>query len=139
MIDNSQDALLSLDQASEVLKKRQAGKERLYSINKGRVVVEHISTVNALCKFIATLNIDNWIKKVLIMRIGAPLIHKKPMTHLQIALKLGMKEEEVKELEAVGIEICNEALKRTQMIADASRKTVFIEDTLNKTAEPLIG
>jgi len=53
------------------------------------------------------------IKKIMVLRIGNPLTKKSEMTHLAIALQLGMREEEVFQLERIGIEKVSKYMERT--------------------------
>ncbi len=87
--------------------------KNLYSIGKdGHVVVDHVATANVLAKFIELCPMDRWIKKVMIMRIGNPLLNKRAMTHMQIALTIGATVDEVLEIEKAGKVIVGKFLER---------------------------
>lgn len=132
MTRNTQDELLSASQVEEILKDRNSGKMRLHRRQNGHLVVDHAKTANAMVMFIANIPMDKFIKKILIMRLGCPLINKKPMTHLQVALQLGMKEAEVVELEQVGLQECNSYMERvTGGVLALPGNASLIEDTLN--------
>lgn len=132
MPNNYEDKPLSASQVEEILKDRKNGTMRLYSRQNGRLVVDHARTANAMVMFIANIPMDKYIKKILIMRLGCPLINHKPMSHLQVALRLGMKESEVQQLEDAGKTICNEYMERvSDGVVALQGNASLITDTLN--------
>ena len=133
MSKNNQDELLSADQVADVLDARRTGRDKLYKKENGKLVIDHVRTANAMAMFIVNIPMDKIIKKVLLMRIGSPLIHKKPMTHMAIAVSLGMLETEVREIEAIGLEACNEFMMKSSghMFSGVDNKSLII-DTMNE-------
>jgi len=136
MNNGYQDTPMTAEQAEAFLRSRKEGNIKLYEKKDGKMHVDHASTANAMVMFIANVPMDKWIKKIMIMRIGAPLLNKAAMSHMQIALRLGMLEKEVQEIEAEGIRICNEFMDRCtgKMVAMPGNKS-FINDSLNITKE----
>ena len=86
--------------------------DRLYSEKRGKLVINHERTANAMVKMVMLAPIHDTIKRIMILRIGSPLLKQKPMSHLAIALQLGMKEAEVFKLEKEGIEVVTEFMDR---------------------------
>ena len=86
--------------------------DRLYSEKRGKLVINHERTANAMVKMVMLAPIHDTIKRIMILRIGSPLLKQKPLSHLAIALQLGMKESEVFKLEREGIEIVTEFMNR---------------------------
>lgn len=77
--------------------------KKLYDVDaNGRVIVDHIAVANVLAKFIELCPMDRWIKKVMLMRVGNPLMNNRKMTHMQIAIIIGATVDEVIELENAG-------------------------------------
>lgn len=142
MRKNTEDELLSADQVAEVLHNRRTGKDKLYKRENGRLVVDHVRTANAMAMFIVNIPMDRIFKKVLLMRLGSPLIHKKTMTHMAIALSLGMGEPEVREIEKVALGICNEFMQKStgNMFSGINNKSL-ITDTMNDVSKinPNVG
>lgn len=132
-----------LDQVDEHIaqRKRDVESGALFRMDNGTIKVDHEAAADALINFISAIpNLDPWIKKVMFMRLGAPLIggkRAKKMSHLAIALQLGMKEKEVKDLEKAGKAIANEWMRRvtTEEIIERGqkdgKKSSLINDTLN--------
>lgn len=133
---SEEDRLIGLSEADKILRDRQNGNTKLHKRENGRLVIDHERTANAMAMFIANTPMDTIIKKILLMRIGAPLIHKKPMSHMAIALHLGMMQAEVKELERIGLDQCNEFMERSTgvMFAGTDNKKLVI-DTMNEVNE----
>ena len=101
MLDRQGDMIIRNESDfKEYLAKRK--NKKLYNIKKGRVVVDHVATANVLSKFIELCPMDRWIKTVMLMRVGSPLMKQKAMSHMQIALMIGTTEDEVKEMEVIG-------------------------------------
>ena len=86
--------------------------KNLYKIKNNRVVVDHVATANVLSKFIELCPMDRWIKTVMLMRVGSPLMKQKAMSHMQIALVIGTTESEVKEMEKAGKVIVGQFLEK---------------------------
>lgn len=90
--------------------------KKLYETKDGRMVVDHVAVANVMSKFIELCPMDRWIKRVMLMRVGSPLLRKKAMSHMQIALVIGATVDEVIEMEKHGkylvgmfLERCNAA------------------------------
>ena len=96
---------------NEYLAKRK--NKKLYSYDKdGKLVVDHLAVANVLGKFIELCPMDPWIRKVMILRIGSPLLKQKPMSHMQIAIQIGATVKEVEEMEVHGKIIVGRFLER---------------------------
>ena len=118
---------------------KKARREALYTKSPdGNIIVDHVRTANVLIRFIQLTPMDKWIKDVMIMRIGNPLINLKPATHMQIALTLGCMESEVREMEEVGTKIVNDYIRRVtqpefvEKFERDRRNKASVDDTLNK-------
>jgi len=114
----------NLDQVDAYLKPRNKAveKEKLFEFKDNVLQIDHVSTANVLAEFINSIPngaMDKWMKQILIMRIGRPALNGKKMSHLAIALELGMRVEEVKELEKIAIKICNDYLERVTLVEGA--------------------
>lgn len=102
------------------------------------IIVNHVDAANILIRFIELTPMDEWCKKVMIMRIGNPLINCKPMTHIQIALALGCMEDEVREIEEAGKNIVNDYMKKVtqpefiEKFERDRRLKAHVDDTFNK-------
>lgn len=133
MRKNTEDELLSADQVAQILENRRTGRDKLYKRENGKLVVDHERTANAMAMFIANVPMDKIFKKILLMRIGSPLIHKKPMSHTAIAMSLGMMEPEVREIEKIALGICNEFMIKStgHMFAGIDNKSL-VTDTMNE-------
>ena len=95
----------------EYLAKRK--NKKLYKLKKdGRVTVDHVATANVLSKFIELCPMDKWLKKVMLLRIGNPIINQKAMSHMQIALLVGTDVNEIIEMEKAGKMIVGQFLQR---------------------------
>lgn len=130
-----QDEVLNLSQAEQILADRKSGKVKLYDMKDGRLTVDHARTANAMVMFIANVPMDPWIQKIMIMRLGAPFLNKHQMTPLSIALRLGMKESEVIEIEEEGKKICSDYMERvtgTMLMPHHTGKRI-ITDAFNDT------
>lgn len=74
--------------------------------------ISHMETANASIKLIQVAPLHETIKKILTLRIGGPIVNKREMTHLAIALRLGLKEDEVRRLEAEGVAILKDYMTK---------------------------
>lgn len=108
----------STDQFEKIIRERK-DKARKRQVNKNCMnkeqlpaSVNHADVANQVIKVISVLNIDPYIKRVMTMRILAPMLTGKSKSHLSIALELGMTEDEVKEIEQYGIGIVNDLLQK---------------------------
>lgn len=135
MRKNTEDELLSADQVAEILHNRRTGKDKLYKRENGKLVVDHVRTANAMSMFIVNIPMQKIFKKILLMRIGSPLIHKKPMSHTAIAIELGMTEPEVREIEKIALGICNEFMEKSTgaMFSGIDNKSL-VTDTMNEVS-----
>jgi len=50
----------------------------------GDIVTNHVAAAETVIRIIQLIPMDEWIKRVMIMRIGNPLINQKPMSHIQL-------------------------------------------------------
>lgn len=135
MANNShQDTPQTANEVEAYLKDRKEGRVRLYEQKDGKMVIDHVRTANAMSMFVANTPMPKIFKQILIMRIGSPLIHKKPMTNMAIALHNGMRVEEVEEIEREALKICNEFMQRsTGSLVTGNDNKGLIIDTLNET------
>lgn len=131
MRKNTQDELLSADQVAEILRNRRTGKDKINKQGNAPLVVNHEQHADLMIKYISNIPMDNIIKTIMIMRIGSPLLKKKPMTHLAIGLSLGMSEIQVKELEILGIEEYANMYSRSNGQSIVQNKSL-IHDALNR-------
>lgn len=131
----------NLDQVDDYLEKRNKDMNSgaLVSGKSGTITVDHAAAADALIRFIDSIpNLDPWIKRVMIMRIGNPLLKGKKMTHLAIALELGMDVQEVIDMEKAGVAIANkwmETVTADEIIQRGQKdgnKTSLIKDTFNR-------
>lgn len=116
MSRSDEDRPLSIDEAkAEIEKEAQVDNEPEYNLYTGRDKknIDHVKTASAMVKFINCVPMSPEIKKIMVLRIGNPLTKKSEMTHLAIALQLGMREEEVFQLERIGIEKVSKYMERT--------------------------
>lgn len=136
MHKNTQDELLSANQVAELLENRRTGKDKLYKKENGKIVVDHVRTANAMAMFVVNIPMDKIFKKILLMRIGSPLVHKKAMSHTAIALSLGMNEPEVREIEKIALGICNEFMEKStgHMFSGIDNKSL-VTDTMNEVSK----
>lgn len=77
------------------------GKDRKMITNKN-ITVDHFKAAVVLRTFIQKCPMDQWCKKVMLLRVGRPWEGIMPKTHLQIALELRCTEKEVIEIETAG-------------------------------------
>ena len=73
--------------------------------------VQHADVANQVLKVVYSLDMHPRIKQVLTLRIMGPINTGREATHLSIAISLGLKEGEVKEMETEGLYQLHEALK----------------------------
>lgn len=130
----------NIDQIDDYLAKRNAAvkKEKLYDMKNNVMHVDHLATASTMVEFINAMPdnvMDHWIKEIMIARIGRPALNGRKMTHLAIAIELGMRESQVKELEKIGVKICNEYLERVTLLEGSlsgqGKSKLIIEKTLN--------
>lgn len=133
MRQNSQDIPLGPKEAEELIRARKEGRIKLYDRKDGKIVINHVATANAMAMFLVNVPMPKIFKKVLLMRIGSPLVHKKSMSHMAIALQLGMNVAEVHEIEAEALRICNDFMSRSSghMFAGQDNKGL-VTDTMNE-------
>ena len=92
-------------------KKRIVNKDKVFDDND--ISIKHLETANLLIKVINVLRLDPMVKKVISMRLIHPIKTGKELSYLNIALELGLREFQVKEMENEGIEALEHHLKRT--------------------------
>lgn len=71
-------------------------------VHNEMINVDHFKAVLTMRYAITKCPMDEWCKRVMLMRVGRPWAGEMPMTHLAIAIKLKCKEKEVYEIEAAG-------------------------------------
>lgn len=122
--------------------------KKLFDFKAGHVVVDHIATANVLAKFIELVPMDRWIKKVMLMRVGNPLMNKRQLSHMQIAITIGATVDEVIELERVGkiivgkfLERCSaqEAVRKFETDLSAARNVNEVKNSMGNPASPASG
>ena len=101
----------------------------------GQLKVDHIGAANAMVKMIMLTPMDKWVKRVMIMRIGDPTKKEKPRTHMQVALSLGMMEQEVIEAEQYGMKVVGDFMNRVSSTEFADRFNK--EQTLRSQVEDI--
>jgi len=83
--------------------------------DNGKLVVNHRAVARKMVRFIRQVKMPEFIKDILTYRILGCEPNYQPMTHMQIALLVGMLEEEVKNFEKEGMEICEDALHKVTL------------------------
>ena len=89
--------------------------KKLYEVKDGHVVVDHVAVANVMAKFIELVPMDRRVKRVMLLRVGSPLMRKKAMSHMQIALMIGTTVDEVIEMENHGKLLVGAFLNRCSM------------------------
>ena len=125
---NTDNELLSADQVAKHLDERRNGSQG--AKQNTTLQVNHAQHADLMVRYISNLPIDPLIKKIMIMRIGSPLLKKKPLTHLAIGIGLGIPELQVKELEQLGIEMYGEMYGRSNGKGLEYNKSI-VHDALN--------
>jgi hypothetical protein len=105
-----EDKLINLNEAMA-----QVTAEGLTNPNRRHVTINHVDTANAAIKMIMSTPLHDKIKRIMIMRIGSPILKQKAMSHLAIALQLGMREGEVLRLEMEGVMIVRDYMDKVCM------------------------
>ena len=107
--------------------------DRPWSQKNGKKVINHVKIANDMVKMICMSPVHDLIKRIMILRIGSPLMNQKPLSHLGIALRLGLKENEVFRLEREGIGIVTEFMERVcvQDAVGAFNKEAKVNDVKN--------
>ena len=77
-----------------------------------KTTINHVDTANAAIKMVMLAPLHDKIKRIMILRIGSPILKQRAMSHLAIALQLGMREEEVFRLEMEGIQIVRDFMEK---------------------------
>lgn len=108
-----------------------------------RIVIDHFKAAIVLTRCIQLCPCDEWIKKVMLRRVGRPWEGKMPMTHMAIALELGCLEKEVKEIEEVGKKIVGDYMAKSMDMASSKKfeteianQAVVQENTESTTVNP---
>jgi hypothetical protein len=131
-VDNS---VNRLEQVNRII----AEEERLHKTENGKLVINHAKTADAMIKFICMAPVDNYIKRIMVMRIGSAFKNQKaqPMSHLQIALLLGETEEKIFQLEREGIVVVSEFMERVCLAdgVNAFNKERSIENDVRSTLD----
>lgn len=107
---NDEDKLLNIDEiVNTVLSEEDFD---VHSEQGGKKVIDHVKVANAAVKFIQVAPIHSTIKKIMTLRISSPFKNGRHMSHMQVAIQLGLLEREVVALEQEGIYLVNEFMKR---------------------------
>ena len=79
----------------------------LFTRTKGKLVIHHKAVAKTLVKFLNALPIHSMIKTVMTLRlVGCESNQYIPMSTLQVALMLGLREQTVCDIEKDGKKIC---------------------------------
>ena len=108
-VNTPDDLARLLKDRKEKAKRRIMNKDK---ISTGNVSVQHLELANMVVKVINVLNVSPLVKKVVSKRIMSPALYGKELSHLSIALELGMREHEVRMLEKEGVEALSIHLSR---------------------------
>lgn len=130
IVDNLDEVDVHINQRKEGLKNN-----KLFCFENGSIKVDHLATAQAMVAFINSIpKLDPWIKKVMIMRIGRPALNGRVMSHMQIALELGMRIDEVKDLERAGVAIANEWMNKVTIMdgINSNMSNTLVEEAMNK-------
>jgi hypothetical protein len=106
------DKPLSLNQAIEY-----AEREKREDVTpfRRKLVINHEQTANAAIKLVMLTPMPQLIREIMIMRIANPALKRGAMSHLAIAMQLGMREGEVLKLECEGVQIVREYMRKTSL------------------------
>jgi len=101
----------------------------------------HEDAANLFLKVLNVLKVDPMVKKIVNMRVLAPLTTGKERTHMSIALELGLREFEVKQMEEAGVNIISEHLEKTSSADfiekfNREKKLVNAIKNMGKSGEP---
>ncbi len=80
-----------------------------------KIVLKHEETANAFIKIIYATPMKNIIKEIMIMRVANPALKRGEMSYTNIALKTGLRLEEVMNLEQEGINIVRNYMRKTSL------------------------
>lgn len=108
IIRNQEDHKKDLAERRKKSDARQVREDNVSAYNHFDVAMQIIKVVNAT-------NIDPFVKKVMTMRILAPVTIGKERDHMSIALELGATATEVEEAEAYGIGVIGEILDKVSL------------------------
>ena len=113
-----EDKPLSLNQAIEY-----AEREKREDVTpfRRKLVIKHEETANAAIKLVMLTPMPQIIREIMIMRIANPALKRGAMSHLNIAMQLGMREGEVLKLEIEGVHLVREYMRK-MTFADAIGK-----------------
>ena len=94
----------------------------------------HVDIANQMLKVISQLKIHPLCKQVMTIRILGPYSTGKEATHLSIALTLGLREDEVKEIEMDGIMALDDALQKASStdFVDRFNKNKKVDQMVNE-------
>ena len=98
---------------NRMAKRKENAKNRIMNTDATKPTpnVSHVDVANQVLKVIAVLDIHPTVKKIMTMRIMGPLSTGIETSHMNIALTIGMREEQVREAEAEGLAVLSEALQ----------------------------
>ena len=110
--------------------KRLINEEKMSS--EQQIHMNHPEIANLMIKVINFLKVDPMIQKVISMRLMNPLTHGVEKTHLSIALELGVREGEVREIEQAGMDILEHHLQKTSSkdFIEAFNRETNLENTI---------
>jgi len=124
-----------IDEANHII----AEQDRLHKTENGKLVINHSKTADAMIKFICMAPVDDYIKRIMVMRIGSAFKTQKaqPMSQLQIALLLGETEEKIFQLEREGIAVVSEFMERVCLAdgVNAFNRERSIENDVRSTLD----
>lgn len=102
----------------------------------------HAEVASQAIKVVNSLPMDPFVKKVMTLRIIAPLISGQERSHMSIALELGATVTDVEQAEAYGLEFVENAMAKCSMPDfvnkfNSEKKTErLIRETIDKGTTP---
>lgn len=135
----------NLDQVDDFVSERnaKARKDKMWMFKEdGPLKVDHGTVAELFINYINNMpGADKHVKEILIMRIGSPINHGKPMSHMAIALAKGMTLEEVQAVEFFGKKLMQECLAHVPLLEGAMMNTNSSRpiETLEKVARINMG
>jgi hypothetical protein len=114
----------NIDHADNILNEFELGNhiEKCLHDDNNTVRYEQSEAANAVLKTINAGIKDEFIKKVMTLRILGPLLHGKVRSHMSIALMLGAREHEVIEAEIIGVKMMEKIIGDAQMYMEKFNK-----------------
>lgn len=124
----------SESQFRALMAERKAKSDRREVRTEAMTYVRHAEIANQAIKVVNCLNIDQFVKKVMTLRILGPLMNGRERTHISIALELGATIDDVQQAEEYGVQIIEEALQKasTQEFIDEFNKNKKVADAVKE-------